>query len=49
MVSLSRRKLVLTSEFLGGLTDSLVPMGELEQPDDRSCDSTDHSPHVTKH
>jgi len=49
MVSLSRRELVLTSQFLGGLTDSLVPMVELEKPDDRSCDSTDQSPLVTKH
>lgn len=47
MVRFLRHALVLTRQFLGGLTNSLVPMVELEPFDGQSHDSTDRRPLVT--
>jgi hypothetical protein len=48
MVSVSRRELVLTSQFLGGLTNCLVRNVELERLDDRAYDNADQRPLVTR-
>ena len=47
MVSFLRHALVLTRQFLGGLTNGLVLVAESEQFDGRSHDSTDRRPLVT--